>query len=381
MAALPNIALVTETWPPEINGVAMTLSRLVDGMRRRGHEVQVVRPRQSGGETAAGTGHLLVPGAPIPGYYGLRFGLPVRHRLLSHWQEQRPSVVHIATEGPLGWAALSAAAQLGIPVTSSFHTQFHQYCGHYGLGWLRRAVSGYLRHFHNRSLFTLVPNEALRDVLETDGYRNVGVLGRGIDTALFNPNRRSSALRQLWEVEEDTLVAMHVGRLAPEKNLHTVAAAFEALRAQHPQARMVWVGDGPQLGKLRKKLPDHIFVGAKVGEALAAHYASADVFLFGSLTETFGNVTLEAMASGLAVLAYRYAAAEQFIGHQANGLTAAVGDKEEFCRLAGLLGENPALAKRLGAQASSDIQHIGWDHVLEQFSRTVAQATGNGTAA
>lgn len=373
---LPEIALVTETWPPEINGVSMTLSRLVDGLHRRGHQVQVVRPRQHSDKTQLNNKHLLVPGAPIPGYYGLRFGFPVRGKLLKHWQTHRPHLVHIATEGPLGWAALSAASKLDIPVTSSFHTQFHQYCGHYGLSWLRRSVSGYLRHFHNRSLFTLVPNEAMRDLLQTDGYRNVGVMGRGIDTTLFNPTRRSANLRRIWGIEDDTLVALHVGRLAPEKNLKTVIAAFEALRIQHPKARMVWVGDGPHLEKLRKKLPDHLFVGAKIGEELAAHYASSDIFLFASMTETFGNVTLEAMASGLAVVAYRYAAAEQFIRHHENGLTAVLGDTDRFCELAALLGGNPSLVKRVGTQATIDIQHLGWDRVLEQFTRTMAQATG-----
>lgn len=378
MAALPDIALITETWPPEINGVAMTLSRLVDGLRRRGHQVQVVRPRQRGDEKYADRHRLLVPGAPIPGYGGLRFGFPVRRTLLNQWSFNRPQLVHIATEGPLGWAALSAADELGIPVTSSFHTQFHQYCGHYGLGWLRRGVSGYLRYFHNRTLHTLAPNESLRDLLLADGYRNVGVLGRGIDTVLFNPARRSAELRRAWGVDENSLVVLHVGRLAPEKNLDTVAAAFTALRAQYPLARMLWVGDGPQLAKLRKKLPDHIFVGAKIGEELATYYASADVFLFASMTETFGNVTLEAMASGLAVLAYRYAAAEQYIRHQMNGLTAEPGDRKSFCRLAAQLGENLAITKRMGAQATSDVQHLGWDRVLEQFTRTVMQASGQG---
>ncbi|TAN53573.1 MAG: glycosyltransferase family 1 protein [Methylococcaceae bacterium] len=377
MSTTPSIALVTETWPPEINGVAMTLSRLVDGLRRRGHAVQVVRPRQRADrqpDSAAAQAQLLVPGAPIPGYGGLRFGLPVRRTLLRDWTEQRPELVHIATEGPLGWAALSAAAQLAIPVTTSFHTQFHQYCGHYGLSWLRRCVSDYLRHFHNQSLYTLAPNQSLCEVLQAEGYRNVAVLGRGIDTALFNPGRRSAELRNAWGVEENTLVALYVGRLAAEKNLNTVIEAFDALNTQHPAARMVWVGDGPLLPKLRKKHSGHIFMGAKTGVELAACYASADVFLFPSLTETFGNVTLEAMASGLAVVAYNYAAAEQFVRHGSNGLTADKGDNRSFCRLAAVLGTNPAWARQLGGQATADMPDFGWEKMLEQFTHTIQQA-------
>jgi glycosyltransferase involved in cell wall biosynthesis len=277
MTSFPKIALVTETWPPEINGVAMTLSRLVEGMRRRGYPLQVIRPKQSC-DVGSNANNFLVPGAPIPGYNGLLFGLPVRGRLLSHWKTQRPQLVHVATEGPLGWAALSAAHELKIPVTSSFHTQFHQYCGHYGIGWLQRVIASYLKNFHNKTLFTLVPNESLRGLLETEGYQNVGVLGRGIDTVLFDPARRSEALRTLWQADEDTLVVLHVGRLAAEKNLKTVIAAFDALHAKHAKAKMVWVGAGPQLTKMKRKLPDHIFVGMKVGEELATHYASADIF-------------------------------------------------------------------------------------------------------
>lgn len=381
MTASLSIALVTETWPPEINGVAMTLSRLVDGLHRSGHAVQVVRPRQHADRQADGTtdqAQLLVPGAPIPGYGGLRFGLPVRRTLLRNWSAQRPELVHIATEGPLGWAALSAAARLAIPVTTSFHTQFHQYCGHYGLSWLRRCVSHYLRHFHNQSLYTLAPNQALCEALLAEGYRNVTLLGRGIDTALFNPERRSAELRRTWGAEEHSLVALYVGRLAPEKNLSTVIAAFEALSAEHPAARMVWVGDGPLLAKLRKKYPGHLFLGAKTGVELAACYASADVFLFASLTETFGNVTLEAMASGLAVVAYQYAAAEQFVRHGINGLTINKGDSRAFCRSAAILGANPAWAKQLGAQATADMPDCGWDKMLEQFTRTMQQATRRG---
>lgn len=381
MAALPSIALVTETWPPEINGVAMTLSRLVDGLRQRGHPVQVVRPRQPhSDETEKSSSQLLVPGAPIPGYGGLRFGLPVRQRLLRHWTSQRPEVIHIATEGPLGWAAMSVANRLGIPVTTSFHTQFHQYCSHYGLGWLRRGVSGYLRDFHNRALCTLVPSDSLRATLQTEGYRNLELLGRGIDTTLFHPGRRSAELRRSLGVDETTPVALYVGRLAPEKNLKTVLAAFEVLRARCPTARMVWVGDGPQLAKMQRTLPEQLFVGAKTGEELAGYYACADVFLFASLTETFGNVTLEAMASGLAVVAYRYAAAGQFLRHGINGLTALPGDNADFCELAAQLGQDWMLTKRLGTQACLDIQHVGWGSVLEQFTRAVTLAAGQNAA-
>lgn len=374
---LPDaMALVTETWPPEINGVAMTLARLASGLGEKGVAVQVVRPRQldSAGFDAPGLEHLLMPGLPIPGYQGLRFGLPAVGRLRRYWTAHRPRVVHIATEGPLGWSALRVAEQLGIPVTTSFHTNFHSYCRHYGLGWLNRAVMGYLKSFHNRTLCTLAPSEPCARSLEANGYLNTGVLGRGIDTRLFNPCKRNDTLRRLWGAREKTLVALYVGRLAREKNLEVAVDAFTALKRNAPDACMVWVGDGPERAKLSRRLPDHIFVGAKTGEALAQHYASADVFLFPSLTETFGNVVLEAMASGLAVLAYRYAAAGQHLSHGHNGLVAPYGDRAAFSEVAMALGADPGLVRRLGRQAAADVAGLSWNAVLDQFADRLATA-------
>lgn len=169
-----KLALVTETWPPEVNGVAMTLSRLVDGLRAQGCDVSLVRPRRRT-DASALAHELLVPGLPIPGYAGLRFGLPVVGQLRRQWRRQRPDVVHIATEGPLGWAALHVARSLNIPVASTFHTNFHRYCAHYRVGWLRGLVTRHLRTFHNRSAFTMVPNAALQATLQQEGYRNVAV--------------------------------------------------------------------------------------------------------------------------------------------------------------------------------------------------------------
>lgn len=157
-----RIALVTETFPPEVNGVAMTLGRLASGMAARGHVIRIIRPRQRAeDDTRLPPGSLLVPGVPIPRYPELRFGLPQRRSLVRCWREQPPDVIHVATEGPLGWSALAAAQQLGLPFISSFHTNFHSYSRHYGLGWLQRGIAAYQRWFHNRTAFTLVPTTRL----------------------------------------------------------------------------------------------------------------------------------------------------------------------------------------------------------------------------
>lgn len=370
-----HVALVTETWPPEINGVAMTLSRLAQGLHERDWQVTLVRPKQPL-EPGDGLKHVTVPGIPIPGYSGLRFGLPVVRTLLGQWRQHRPDIVHIATQGPLGWAALRAAKQLDLPVTTSFHTNFHQYCRHYRLGFARGAVQRYLRLFHNQSRCTMTPNESLSSSMQEEGYRNVVTVGRGVDGGLFSPSWRDEALRAQWGLNPQQLAVIHVGRLAPEKNLQGVAEAFRHFQLLQPRARMVWVGDGPQMNNLRKRYPDHVFAGAQTGVALARHYASADVFLFASLTETFGNVVLEAMSSGLAVVAYRYAAAATYIRHDENGMLADFGDSAAFNRFAATLAARPQHLRILGEQARQSLQELPWDAVCDQFEALLREASG-----
>ena len=383
-----TLALVTETWPPEINGVAMTLSRLTKGLAQRRWQVTLVRPRQKGeGKHIADTAiaHMLVPGFPIPGYSALRIGAPMFEKLRHAWKYDRPHVVHIATEGPLGWAALKAARSLGIPVSSSFHTNFHRYCRHYRMGWLGGLVSRHLRQFHNQCALTMVPNAALGRLLEADRYRNVMILGRGVDTALFSPSRRSEALRMQWGLGAQDLAVIYVGRMAAEKNLQLVVSAFEAIRRAVPSARMVWVGDGPELKRLRKRHPEHVFCGSQVDEALAMHYALADVFLFPSMTETFGNVVPEAMASGLAVVAYDDAAASMLITPGRNGMLAAYGDVDAFIADSVRIASDRAWRDAIRQAAPGALHAYSWDRICNGFDRhlravMMSQATQSMTA-
>jgi glycosyltransferase involved in cell wall biosynthesis len=303
-----QVAIVTETYPPEVNGVAMTLGRMVTGLLARGHRVHLTRPRQNADDRARTDDaycETLVLGLPIPGYRGLRVGVPARILLRKQWQLKRPDVVQVATEGPLGAAAIAAARALNIPVVSEFHTNFHTYSKHYGFGWLEGLVAAHLRRLHNRSALTLVPTQALANELAAEGYRNLRVVSRGIDNELFHPCKRSTELRRQWGVTDDQLVVSYVGRIAAEKNLPLVLKAFDAICQHLPSARLLLVGDGPLRKRLGRDYPQHIYAGMRHGEDLAAHYASADLFLFPSLTETFGNVTAEALASGLPVVAYR----------------------------------------------------------------------------
>lgn len=374
-----RIALVTETYPPEINGVAMTLGRMVDGLLRRGHAIQLIRPRQHAQDAPADRlsfEEVLATGVPIPNYGGLKFGLPARTRLTRLWQHKRPDLVHVVTEGPLGWSAIGAARKLRLPVTSDFHTNFHSYSHHFGLSWLKAPIAGYLRKFHNRTQATLVPTHALAHELGSAGYDNLAVVSRGVDTVQFNPARRAQELRAAWGIEDassDALVALYVGRLAPEKNLPLVLDAYSAIRAIRPGAKLVFVGDGPLRGSLQASCPSAIFSGMRTGTDLAAHYASADLFLFPSLTETFGNVTTEALASGLGVVAYQYAAAADLIVNGINGCHVPPGDAAAFVAAAANLAGDPKLLKQVRTAAPASVAHLDWEIIHDSFIRTLSE--------
>ncbi|HWT86021.1 MAG TPA: glycosyltransferase, partial [Myxococcales bacterium] len=200
-----RVAVVTETYPPEINGVARTVGLMVEALVERGHEVQLVRPRQGGESVPSPNQSLrerLVLGFPIPFYRHLQIGLASPSMLHNEWSQWRPDLVHVVTEGPLGWAAVSAARRLAIPICSDFHTNFHSYSRHYGFGMFAGVVARYLRALHNRADCTLVPTAQMRANLEALAFERVAVVGRGVDTELFNPVRRSERLRAAWGCRE-----------------------------------------------------------------------------------------------------------------------------------------------------------------------------------
>lgn len=380
-----HIAMVTETYPPEVNGVARTVALMAEGLAALGHSVQLVRPRQGAADApqrGAGYEELLCRGVPIPRYTQLKMGLPSGRALLAAWRARRPDLVHIATEGPLGWSALGAARKLGLPVASDFHTNFHAYSRHYGVSWLARPVAAVLRRFHNRCDCTMVPTDEMAADLARLGFERLRVVGRGVNTRTFAPARRRRELRAQWGADDDTLVALCVSRFAPEKNFPLVLEAYEAMRRANPGVKLVLVGDGPMLAELRRANTGSVIAGRLVNGELSAHYASADVFLFPSVTETFGNVTLEAMASGLAVVAYRYAAARQHLEHERSALLADTGDRAAFIAQAERLARDPGLARALGRAARAAAEPISWERITRDFEAVLAEvAVAQGDAA
>jgi glycosyltransferase involved in cell wall biosynthesis len=345
-------AFVTETWPPEVNGVALTVQSMRAGLQALGHEVPLFRPRQAADRDApAAPGETLLPGLPLPRYPGLRFGLPAPRAMAAAWRGTPPDAIYVATEGPLGWSALRAANRLGIPAATGFHTRFDAYMRDYGAPFLGPAALAWMRRFHNRAQATLVPTRELQDWLAAEGFRNVVALARAVDTTRFSPAHRDLALRAAWGAQEHAPVAIHVGRIAAEKNLGLAVRAFRRLQAAQPLARFVFVGDGPERGRLAQENPDFVFCGVQRGPALARHFASADLFVFPSLSETFGNVTLEALASGVPAVAFDYGAAREHLRDGIHGFAPAAGDEAGFVRGCVRLGTDPEARARMAAAA------------------------------
>ncbi len=358
---------------------------MVDGLIGRGHHISMIRPRQRtdegrSGEAGEGTAgrisERLTRAITIPGYQQLQLGAAWPRTLQRSWQASPPDLVHVVTEGPLGWAAVIAARRLGIPVSSDFHTNFHSYSRHYGMGILSTPVAALLRLLHNWCDCTMVPTGEMRRDLATLDFRRLAIVSRGIDTGLFSPARRSDELRRSWNCGPSDTVVICVSRIAAEKNLDLFVRTTRAMRTINPAIRVVIVGDGPELAELRKRAPEIIFAGMQTSEALAAHYASGDLFLFPSITETFGNVTVEAMASGLAVLAYDYAAAREYIEDGVSGVLAPYDDAEAFVTRATSMLQSSACLPGLRVKARERALLVSADRALdelEQVSLAVAE--------
>ena len=376
-----KIVLVTETFPPEINGVAMTFSIIAREMGRR-HWVSVYRPSRPGLKSRpvpAEFKEIALPGLPIPRYPELRLGLPAGRVFRRDWKQSRPDVVHVATEGPLGASAITTARAMKIPVTSSFHTNFHAYTRHYGIGPLRHLALAWLRRVHNRTCVTFAPTSELRDELTAAGFRGMSVFSRGVD-ARFRPCRRSEELRKAWAALPDDPVVLHVGRMAPEKNYPLLFRAYAAMRAAEPRSRFVLVGDGPQRHRFERELPNGLFTGFVSPDDLARHYASADIYVHASLTETFGNVLTEAMASGLSVASFDYASAREFVQNGENGLVAPPGDSGALISAAVRLAVDPDLRQRLRKAAAARMELQSWETVISRFEAELANIVAEARA-
>jgi len=360
-----RLTLVTETFAPQVNGVSRTLGQLVRHMEGAGDSVQVIHPDY--GKTLRGPDDHQVASVSMPFYPEVIIPrppfAPVRRAIAAFG----PDLIHVATEATLGLGVLNFALGRAIPTVSSFHTNFDQYCDHYRVGWAKGAAWRYLRWFHNRTRETYVPSRATIGELEARGFERLVLWPRGVDGDLFRPDRPGRArIREALGFGPDDVVIGHVSRLAAEKNVMHLAEALRTVGAARPNVRFLFVGDGPARAELEAEMgPNARFVGYRGGEDLADHYAAADLFAFASLTETFGNVVLEALASGLPVVAIRAGGVGEIVRSGETGILVEPDDPPSAMAgaLIGLV-DDPALRREMAESARSYALTQTWDAIM-----------------
>lgn len=367
-----KIAIVTETWPPEINGVALSLMHLCKGLQANGHRILLIRPNQhyKCAEFKPDQECLVRPQA-IPKYETLQFGWPQYVKVGQALDNFSPDIVHIVTEGPLGLCALYAAKARHYAVSSGFHSPFHDFSRFFNLTFLIKPIQRYLTWFHNQTQLTCVPSQDTERALRELGIHcDLQVVGRGVDTEHFHPKHRCHRLRQQWGATSSSRVLLYVGRLSPEKEVDLIIQAYVQLRAHDSSVQLVIVGDGPDRTRLEQRAAGHdvIFTGALTGRDLSHVYASADAFVFASQVETFGNVVLEAMASGLPVWAYNYACAQQHIQPNVSGVLIELAQPQAFLQALQQLPPIEQL-KCMGQKARFSVANVGWQLPVQQLEQ------------
>ncbi len=299
-----RIGIATDTYLPQVNGVTTVVRRIVTLLRARGHEAAIVAPRYPDFPPPDDEQERRILSIPFPLYPAIRLSLPNARPVAEFFDAFRPDLIHVHTEGPLGLAGRGYALRRGLPLVTSFHTNFPQYSRHYGVGVLAPAVWRWLTWFHHPAQQTLTPGGSVRAELERRGLPHAAVWGRGVDTRTFNPSRRNHGWRRWLAGGDDTAIVLHVGRLAPEKNLDVLIEAWRvAHQALGQRATFVVAGEGPMARRIASRLPFVRLLGFLPIQHLATLYASADLCVFTSSTETCGLVALEAMSSGVPVIA------------------------------------------------------------------------------
>ena len=364
-----RIALFTGAYNHIADGVSLTLNRLVRHLiDQAGAEVRVFAPTVKDPPVDHAGTLVSIPSMPAPGRpeYRISLGLtPQAHRELRAF---RPTLFHVATPDLLGRSALKLARKWDTPAVASYHTHFSSYLKYYRLGLLEGLIWTYLRRFYHQCRHIYVPSPSMADVLRAHGITSgLRLWQRGVDTARFNPDKRSTAWRHALGVADDEVIVTFVSRLVREKGLDLVAEVIEGLTALGVPHRSMIVGDGPARDELEQRLPATIFTGHLEGAALARAYASSDVFLFPSDTETFGNVTLEAMASGLPAVCADATGSNALVQDHETGLLAPSGNARAFLHATRLLVTESPLRRRMGRQALARAQDYEWDTIMTRI--------------
>jgi glycosyltransferase involved in cell wall biosynthesis len=355
-----RVAFFSDTYLPQVNGVTRTLRRLRTFLTGRGVDNIMLAPFDPRGVEDDTV--YTFPSVPLPFYPEMRLGLPWESQVDKTLGEFKPDVVHLVTEYAMGVAGLKWAQKTHTPFVASFHTNIPQYLMYYNLPFLSEAAWHYLVWFHNQCRINFCPSQATRELLAARGMQNLHIWGRGVDSHLFHPFKRCPSLRHTYGVTEDACLLLYVGRIAPEKGLEVLTRAFALVNKEIPSARLVIVGDGPLAPKLKQQAqPNVIFAGELAAKELAVHYASGDVFAFPSTSETYGNVVLEAMASGLPVVAPLAGGVTENLVPSINGMSFTADDAVEMAAVLTELINDRGLRQALGHNARQHAEARTWD--------------------
>jgi glycosyltransferase involved in cell wall biosynthesis len=390
-AAAPRVLYCTDTYPPQVNGVSIVTELSVTGLQARGWQCAVVAPRYP---ALLPTGPIYksddrvpmfeISSAAFPPYPDIRLAAPSYGRVAEAVRRFKPDVIHSATEFMIGRLGQIAAKRAGIVRLSSYHTDFSRYTEAYSVPWLRGSVSRYIARFHSRSERVYTPSAPARDDLNALGVHDVEVWGRGVNVEAFHPDRRSPMLRAAYGVD-CSVVLLHVGRLAAEKGVDKIVRAFLLARELLPAGaiRLMIAGAGPEEKALRALAgPDVLFLGVlDRTRTLPRLYASADAFLFSSLTETLGLVVLEAMAAGLPVIATPAGGVADHLRDDENGVAVGAYDIAGMARaIVGLVTDRERRTRlAIGARRTAEL--LDWENELDRlddsYRSVLARRAGN----
>ncbi|MFE9202056.1 glycosyltransferase family 4 protein [Micromonospora sp. NPDC007230] len=370
-----RIAIVTESFPPDVNGVANSVVRTAEHLVARGHEPLVIAPAPARGRHRPTAPHpypvVRIPSLPLPRYQGFRLGVPTA-RLAAALLGHRPDVVHLASPFVLGAAGATLAVRHDLPVVAVYQTDVASYARAYRVGWGEAAAWRRLREIHNCAQRNLAPSTRAAADLIANGIQRIWLWRRGVDADLFHPTWRSDPLRRALAPGGELLVG-YVGRLAPEKRVELLAAT-----ARLPGVRVVVAGDGPARRQLERALPGVRFLGVQHGEALARLYASLDVFVHTGPHETFGQTLQEAAASGVPVVAPASGGPVDLVESGVTGLLVPPDDGDALAAAVAELVADPDRRTRYGTAARAAVSRRSWsavgDELVGHYQAAVASA-------
>lgn len=389
----PRVLYCTDTYPPQVNGVSVVTAMSLAGLAQRGWDCRVIAPRYPAIAanpfpehlTPNGPSAVALPSARLPRYPDIRLAAPLVGAVQRTLDGFAPDIVHCATEFVIGWMGQRLARARRVPVVSSYHTDFSRYAHAYRVPWLAHGVAGYIGRFHRRSRRVYTPSAPARADLLTLGVRDVEVWGRAVDVHVFHPSRRSEPLRDSYGAR-DSCILLHVGRLAPEKGVEHILAGFALAQQQLPagSVQLIIAGTGPSERALRQQAPTNVtFLGNLDRQSVLPRlYASADAFVFASLTETLGLVILEAMASGLPVIATPAGGVADHLRHEINGLAYPAHDATAMAHAIVRLVLDGERRRTLGTAARATAEALSWDRELDRLDesyREVLALTGAPT--